>query len=216
MITQDQKKLHAAIAFGLDKPKKPAPVLPDIDFEGKLVKSNRGYYKCPYGCHNSGYPMPKWKTEKGFRGHMAKCKNSPSNVKANMLKMKEKNESRNRLVQACLDSGLIPYKIGDKIYYHSYHVTKPTHQQKWNRMVRVRYEEERRYYHQEDTIRTIDIQIPYYNSEESVEYLIKNYLVINGRVRLSDICTTLNEAKDIAISQQIAYDKSCEDAARCR
>jgi hypothetical protein len=48
--------------------------LPIIEFDGVQVKpSKNGVYKCPFKCGNSSYREPTWKTEKGFRGHMAKC-----------------------------------------------------------------------------------------------------------------------------------------------
>ena len=59
-----------------DKIKK---ALPEIEFEGKTVKPNRnGFYKCPFNCHDDRFGAPKWKTEKGFRQHMEKCKGKPS------------------------------------------------------------------------------------------------------------------------------------------
>jgi len=191
--------------------------LPNIDFEGKVVKPNSGYYRCPYKCHSSGYPAPKWKTEKGFRSHMEKCPNSPSKYMASIYKLKEATNKMEELKKTCLDSGLIPYKIGDKICYHSYHITKPTHEKRWNRMVRVRYEEERRYYAKEEVIVSIDFEIPRYAiTESSVEDTIKNYMVINRKVRLSDICGTMSEANEIARQNQLSYNKSCDDAAMCR
>jgi hypothetical protein len=52
--------------------------LPIIEFEGVQVKPKNGVYKCPFRCGSSGYPQPTWKTEKGFRKHMASCTKRPS------------------------------------------------------------------------------------------------------------------------------------------
>lgn len=39
-----------------------------------------GFFRCPNKCGNPDYPQPKWKTEEGFAGHMAKCKAKPEPV----------------------------------------------------------------------------------------------------------------------------------------
>ena len=54
--------------------------LPTIDFEGVSVKPSRGVYRCPFGCGDPRYPVPKWKTEKGFRAHMEQCWRRPSRI----------------------------------------------------------------------------------------------------------------------------------------
>jgi len=37
----------------------------------------RGRYYCPNKCGSPNYPQPHWSTEKGFAGHLAKCKARP-------------------------------------------------------------------------------------------------------------------------------------------
>lgn len=36
-----------------------------------------GRFRCPYKCHDTAYPAPKWKTEAGFAKHLAKCPENP-------------------------------------------------------------------------------------------------------------------------------------------
>ena len=36
-----------------------------------------GVYRCPWKCGNPAFAAPKWKTEAGFRGHLAKCPERP-------------------------------------------------------------------------------------------------------------------------------------------
>jgi hypothetical protein len=40
----------------------------------------RGRFYCPHVCESPNYPQPHWSTEKGFAGHLAKCKGKPENV----------------------------------------------------------------------------------------------------------------------------------------
>lgn len=193
-------------------------ILPDIEFEGKTVKAKSGYYKCPYHCSSgTGYPTPKWKTEKGFRQHMEKCTGKPSYVKKRYDDNNERNKKIENLKQQCIDSGKIPYKIGDTINYYGYYITKPTHVQKFNRMVRVRYEEERSYYAETTTVNYIDFEIPYYNIDNiTIDYIIENYMVINHKIRLNNIFSTLKEATEKKEQEAKRYKEDCEHAAMCR
>lgn len=53
----------------------------EIIFENVTIKPSKlGYYKYPFKCHDSRYPQPKWKTEKGFMKHLEKCNMKPSTV----------------------------------------------------------------------------------------------------------------------------------------
>lgn len=190
--------------------------LKSIDFEGKLVTPKNGGYRCPYKCHSAGYPAPKWKTEKGFIRHMETCKARPSLVKINSLKRVNDQLKLAELKQKCLESSLVTFKIGDVIHYVGYYVTKPTHVQRFNKMVRVRYEEERRYYSKSDIITSIDFNINEYHINLDVEYIIKRFLIINGSVYPFDIKESIEDAKKCAAESQKAYDDACEHAYRCR
>lgn len=192
--------------------------LPDIEFEGKIIKAKNGYYKCPFRCDShSGYPAKKWKTEKGFRQHMEKCTGKPSYFNKKVEENKIRTKKIEELKKLCIESGKIPYKIGDTINYYGYYVTKPTHVQKFNRMVRVRYEEERSYYAETTTVNHIDFEIPFYFLDnKNIDDIINNYMVINHKIKLHQIFQTLKEATDIKNIEAKKYKDDCEHAAMCR
>lgn len=52
----------------------------NVEFEGLVIKPNRGVYRCPWGCGNPGFPPPKWKTPGGILGHLKKCPNKPDKI----------------------------------------------------------------------------------------------------------------------------------------
>jgi len=175
--------------------------LPEIEFEGKIVKPTKtGIYRCPFNCQRSGYPALKWKTEKGFMQHMEKCTGKPSYKKEVDIRVSENIEKSKKLI----DEFLINHPIESSIFISTYYVTKPTHVQKFNRMVRVRYEEERRYYAAEITI----------NSLQPVNGYYPNFLINFGYdYRKIQIFDTLKEAEKHAYDNQKLYDKSCEESS---
>lgn len=185
--------------------------LPNIDFDGKIVKPNsQGYYKCPYGCGvGSGYPLPKWKTEKGFRQHMEKCSNRPSYVKSKIEKHTNDLELLEKMKTELIPT--LPYKIGQKIIYVKEIIVKPTHVQRGNRMVHVRYEEEKRFEAREEELISIDVK--YFGSVPSDIY---HYILLNRNISPTSLCSTMEEAKIKAIEQQKSYNEYCDFASRCR
>lgn len=42
-----------------------------------MTRGRDGYFRCPHRCGDPNYGQPKWKTEEGFAGHLAKCKARP-------------------------------------------------------------------------------------------------------------------------------------------
>jgi hypothetical protein len=178
--------------------------LPDIEFEGKKVKPSRmGFYRCPFNCHTTGYPAPKWKTEKGFRQHMEKCTGKPSHKNKIDQKTLDNIEASKKLI----DAFLVDHPIGSKLIISTYRITKPTHEQRFNRMVKVRYEEERRYFATEITINSL---IP--NSGYNPSFLINN-TYWKGDIKIFD---SLKEAEKHASEGQISYNKHCNEAASFR
>jgi hypothetical protein len=179
-------------------------VLPEIDFEGKIVKPTKmGNYRCPYNCHRHGYTAPKWKTENGFRRHMEKCTGKPSyknKLDQREIELIAKN-------QKFIDEFLVGHPIGSDIFIVSYVVTKPTHVQKFNRMVRVRYEEVRDYFAARVTINSV---VP--SRRNNNNFLINNSYWF-GNI---DLFETMDEAKQAALSKQKSYNKSCEEASSFR
>ena len=179
-------------------------VLPEIEFEGKIVKpSNLGYYKCPFNCHDERFATPKWKTEKGFRQHMEKCTGKPSYKN----KIDEKIFNNIAASQKVIDTFLIDHPIGSKLIISTYYVTKPTHKQRFNRTVRVRYEEERKYFATEITINSITP-----NSGYNPSFLINDTYWKNNIT----IFDNMVEAELHASESQKKYNKSCDDAASYR
>jgi hypothetical protein len=195
------------------KKKEIIPEPTDIDFDGTIVKLKNGVYKCPFHCNTgSGYPAQKWKTEKGFRQYMLKCPKSPSFVKRRFDEINLELEAFNKMKAELLPT--LPYTIGQKIYYVREIITKPTHEKRWNRMVRVRYEEEKRFSAEEDEIKTIDVEWDGYVPKDIDS--MKHYVVLNGRIKLRTLCDSYKEAIEKAIQDKIKYDEACEFAYMCR
>lgn len=46
--------------------------------ETAVANVKGGVYRCPWGCGTPGFPAPKWKTEAGFRKHLATCRERPT------------------------------------------------------------------------------------------------------------------------------------------
>jgi hypothetical protein len=59
-----------------DETTKPPCVIEGMEY----LPDHRGRYYCPHKCGSPNYPQPHWSTEKGFAGHLAKCKGKPENV----------------------------------------------------------------------------------------------------------------------------------------
>lgn len=182
-------------------------VLPEIEFEGKIVRPNRnGVYYCPFNCHNNGdggFGAPKWKTEKGFRQHMEKCKGKPSFKN----RIDERTAANIAASQAVIDKFIIDHPIGSELIISTYDVTKPKYEQRGSRMVKVRYEEVRRYYAARITINSL---IP--NSGHNPSFLINN-TYWRGDVTIFD---NFDEAKAHAEAHQKSYNKSCDEASLMR
>ena len=94
------------------------------------------------------------------------------------------------------------YKIGDKVFIYYYIVTKPTHEYMGGRVVRMRYEEVRRYQASEEIIQDI---LPHNQIQ-----------ILNRIISEKNICQTLNEAKQKAKHAQEDYESACRFAERCR
>lgn len=173
--------------------------LPEIDFEGKLVKPVRGKYKCPHGCHNPNFPAPSWKTEAGFRKHMTCCLGTPSARKRQADL--ELARSAGAEASAAIAAAQMGLSIGDNVFHVGYTVTAPTHVQRGSRLVKLRYEESRRYYGAAARI---------------VSFGWAGGLVINGGIAARDLCDSLMEAEAKAAEAQLQYDSHVEIAAATR
>ena len=166
-----------------------------IEFEGKTVKPNKnGEYKCPFNCGHTGYPVRKWKTEKGFRRHMNNCSQRPSLLR----KRKETNDSLK--IKALSE---VTKNVGQVIFYIHEIIVKPTHIQRGNRMQRIRYEAVKKFAARTDTIKTIN----YYQGQG---------IYFNDGIRETDICETMENAETLASIKQKQYDDHCRFSEMCR
>ena len=103
------------------------------------IKKGSHYY-CPYDCSDSRYPKKKWKTEKGAVKHVNDCFMRPEEVEKRNKREHERELAATKSNQDALGSA--KYKIGDTISYILTVVIKDTHEQRGNRLVKVRYEKE--------------------------------------------------------------------------
>jgi alpha-galactosidase/6-phospho-beta-glucosidase family protein len=136
----------------------------------------------------------KWKTEKGFLNHPCW---------KDILEQRKKNEENEKTRKEKELSDWIlkaKYKVCDSVYYLSYYVTKPTHEQRGNRIVKVRYEEERKYCR---------------NSGHVQCYLPQGYMINNEHVFECDI-GTIEEVDKRVKSNQEGYDEHCKFSSSVR
>jgi len=156
-------------------------------------------YRCPNKCGDSRYPQPKWTTKAGYDAHMAKCPKSPEAVARKLA------ESQAAAAKADADSlaaiSRAKYAIGDTIHFVGYRVVKPTHVEKRGRLVRVRYEEVRRYYAATDRIASI---------------VFNGATFYNSGVYECDIHPTLEAAEKAAADKQAGHDEALKFAQECR
>lgn len=186
--------------------------LPIIEFDGKQVKPNKqGVYKCPFNCGNPSYSTPTWKTEKGFRKHMTTCHKRPSYLKDKQEKEAAEIAAFEPIRAEILES--INIKVGDKIAVVKEWIVKPTHELRFNRMVRVRYDAVKRFEGIEIIVNKIDVRP---SALPNKEWIKSQCLYINDEFRLMDVWPSLEKARERAGEQQTAYDAACEFASQCR
>ena len=162
----------------------------NIIFEGVVIKPTKsGYYKCPFNCYDSRFPQPKWKTEKGFMKHLQKCNMKPSVVLEREMKIQEKNNQINEWKEILEELKPIilsnlKINIGDEICFIKCIIVKDTHEQRWNRRVRVRYEPILRY----EAVRTTVISINFLNPYQlpTLENAI-NLVYLNQGIKISEL-----------------------------
>lgn len=193
-------------------------IKPIINFEGKDIKPNKGgFYTCPYKCGQSGYPQPKWKTEKGFRSHMEKCGKRPS-----VIRQKEKDAESKRIkrekekkeIDKIFD--LIPkkYSKGDSVYCVIESVLKPEYEWRGSRRVRVRYEEVLSY--NVSNIVVCGINLSHYPSDFSGNPdELAEYITYNG-INQNAIFDNKNAADECCSKSQKAHDDHLEFSSLCR
>lgn len=170
-------------------------MLPVVEFEGKEIKPSRGVYHCPYGCGRSDYPKPSWKTERGFKKHLADCPMSPSAQASKQEKQRQQREAEDlRRVDAL---AAVKHKIGDSIYYVREVIVSPTHVQRGNRLVHVRYEPVKR-------VAWGEVEVV------SINWHPNMGVYFNEGIWLSDLCSSQEEARTTAERKQAKWDEHVE------
>ena len=182
-------------------------------------------HKCRWICKICG---TKLTTAKGYDRHLQNHSNSEIRKKEQQLKQvelqRQKEEEFAIKYQQLKDKGLFNplYNSGDTVIVSSYVVTKPTHEQRFNRMVRVRYEEERRYSvfdwiidkAIEPTVNDlwrIGVCIEK-NEQYPIRYLTKNLKIITH----SDIFQDKKTANEDCENKGKKYKEACDFASMCR
>ena len=174
--------------------------LPSIEFEGKTVWPVKGYYKCPFNCHDKRYPKPKWKTVRGFRNHMDGCGRKPSAVIADQVRKTKQKCKADKEAAAAIEKA--PHNIGDTVFYVKRTVVKGKYEQRGTRRVKVRYEEICRFSARKAVIKTIGY-IPC-----SIYY--------NDGITPHDIVESMEVAEAQARKDQISHDKWLRECASYR
>lgn len=178
--------------------------MPDIEFEGETVKAKRGVYRCPFNCGDKRFGQPTWKTEAGFRKHMASCYQRPSAV----TKRAEKAAAEEQAAQVDFDRrkaaalAALTHKIGDEIFFVREVVTKPTHMMRGGRKRHVRYEEEKRF----DACRAIIKTISFDGGG----------IFFNGYIAAYTLKPSMEEAARAAADAQKGWDEHCAFSSSCR
>lgn len=178
--------------------------LPDIEFEGVTVKPKRGVYRCPFDCGDKRFGPPSWKTEAGFRKHMARCYQRPSAI----AKRTEKTEADEREQQAAVSKrqteafAKLTHKIGDEIFFVCETILKPTHVMRGGRMRRVRYEEEKHF----SAGRAIIMHIGFDGWQ----------VIFNHGIKARTLKASMTEAEKHAAESQRAYDEHVKFSSFCR
>ena len=142
---------------------------------------------------------------------MTECPKRPS-----FEKCKQDKETAERAAFAPIRDEILSsldIKIGDKIAVVKEFIVKPTHEQRFNRIVRVRYEAVKRFEGIEIVVNKIDVRP---SSFTEIEFIKRSCLYINDEFHLSDICPSIENAKEKAIASQKSYDEACEFASQCR
>lgn len=176
--------------------------LPDIDFDGKIVKPKRGAYYCPHKCRQSVYGQPSWKTEKGFRQHMAKCPKGNASKAEEIDKAKAEEIAKAEFVA----SHLFKHQVGDTVYFVRRVVVKPSRD---SRGRRVRYEDVYRFSATSLVVKSVGAG-NYYG------HLAAYYRGDYDSVFEADILPDQATAEKRAADQQAGHDEHLRFSAFCR
>jgi hypothetical protein len=182
-------------------------------------------HKCRWNCKICG---TKLTTQKGYNRHLDNHSNVDTKIKEKALKQAEEAKRKEveffEKYQILKELNLFTplFNSGDNVIISTYVVTKPTHEQRFNRMVRVRYEEERRYSVFDWVIEkaiepTInDLYRINHCIEKKEQYPIR-YLTKNNKVISPlDIYQDRDKANEDSVNKNKSYKEACEFASMCR
>lgn len=190
-------------------------------------KTQRGLenHKHRWYCSECG---KKLTTQKGYDRHVARHSESVSKKveKDRLLEIerREREDLFRKKVNLLKEKGLFNpiYKQGDKVILSTYRVTKPTHEKRWNRMVRVRYEEERYYYAQEFTVHG-HLEPEMSNSyqvdrciRDNEQYLVEYVTECHRWFSAGSVFPDMESARADARKNADEYKKACDFASMCR
>lgn len=198
--------------------------LPPVDHKGQRIEPKNGVYRCPNDCGSKGYPKPKWKTKTGFEKHLVTCDAAIERSKIREQKKKEADELKKQVndfnkkaMKWYIKHHDTKYHVGDLIYYVHKQVTKPTHEQRGNRMVKVRYEEERRY---SCAAFKIAIVTAKYSGKDVYEDDNENIYIVYSNTHTTlferEIFTDKTECETRAQDSQKSYDDGVKFSQYCR
>ena len=168
----------------------------------------------------------KLKTAAGYDKHVKRHK-TEAERKAQREQQAEETARQQKIklqqqIEKLKEAGLftLRFQPGDKVYLSTHRVTKPTHERRWNRMVRVRYEEERRYYADEFTVSGALEPENIFMIEKALRdnepYPI-TYTTERGETfKEGKVFKTREEAEADAKKNMEEYKQACEHAAMCR
>lgn len=125
---------------------------------------------------------------------MTQCPHSPS-----VLTAQQNAEERERA--AALSR--VTQQIGDTIHYVREIIVQPTHQERFGRMVRVRYEPVKRYMYGTETIQTIG-------------WTPNGGVYFNDGIWPHNLCGSAEEARQQAESLQRKWDEHVRFSEMCR
>lgn len=109
-----------------------------------------------------------------------------------------------------------PYKIGDTLHCVKEVIVKPTHVQRGNRMVKVRYEAEIMFEAYTFELKSIDFSGEGIADGITKDYVLYNRLLLNRSIRLSRLCKSKDDADLAAKEAQASYDAHVKSSSDCR
>ena len=178
--------------------------------------------RCKIAPLKNGFRRPyQWKTETGFNNHKCYTVTQEKRDKTRAANKDLVAQKRAEAAQAAEERRRIEYEAamkvrvetakhrpGDFVYAVFYRVTKGTHEQRYNRLVRVRYEEERSYQACEMVITEITLH----------GYLAcpKGMTFPSQKISDADIFPSMPEAVTAFQKRAAQYKEHCERADFCR